>query len=240
MKIVSRLERLTLTTHTSPCSAAAAASQPSPSPSQPSPAEESASRIEAFVSNLGEPPRADGAAGITFVRVRRHSLCRDVLARFSRFSASDLRKRLVVIYEGEGGVDAGGLSKDMYNCFFQELFSPSIGMFETADGLEGYRAASSSSSTSFSSSSSSSSSDGRRKRRRRRGKKRSSPVHNADAHSFLPSGSSELLSYFSAIGKVLGKLVLDRLTVQTRFAPVFFKVRWRRENICPLSHSLNE
>ena len=125
-----------------------------------------------------------------------------------------------MIYEGEGGVDAGGLSKDMYNCFFQELFSPSIGMFETADGLESYRAAS----ASVTSRGRGRRRKGSRSSKQRRSGARRSPVHNPDAQNFLPSGSSELLSYFSAIGKVLGKLVLDRLTVQTRFAPVFFKV----------------
>ena len=37
------------------------------------------------------------------------------------------------MYDGESGVDAGGLTKDMFTRFFYQLFSNNNGMFITSD-----------------------------------------------------------------------------------------------------------
>ena len=44
---------------------------------------------------------------IQFIYVRRESVVRDVLREFARYSRANLEKRLIVMYEGESGVDAG-------------------------------------------------------------------------------------------------------------------------------------
>lgn len=40
---------------------------------------------------------------------------------------SDLKKQLVVEFEGEQGVDEGGLSKEFFQLVLEEIFNPDIG-----------------------------------------------------------------------------------------------------------------
>ena len=80
----------------------------------------------------------DRSESIQFIRVRRETIVRDVLREFSRFGRGNLEKRLIVMYEGESGVDAGGLTKDMFTRFFSQLFAEHIGMFVASeDGSSG-------------------------------------------------------------------------------------------------------
>ncbi|RUS72176.1 hypothetical protein EGW08_020071 [Elysia chlorotica] len=46
---------------------------------------------------------------------------------------SDLRKRLFVEFEGEQGLDEGGVSKEFFQLIVEELFNPDIGMFTYND-----------------------------------------------------------------------------------------------------------
>ena len=68
-----------------------------------------------------------------FIRVKRNTIVRDVLREFTKFGRNNLEKRLIVMYDGENGVDAGGLTKDMFTRFFYQLFSNNNGMFITSD-----------------------------------------------------------------------------------------------------------
>ena len=49
-------------------------------------------------------------------------------------SAEDLRGRLQVNYEGEEGVDAGGLSREWYQMLAREIFNPNYCLFSSVDG----------------------------------------------------------------------------------------------------------
>ena len=42
---------------------------------------------------------------------------------------SDLRKQLFVEFEGEQGLDEGGVSKEFFQLIVEELFNPDIGRF---------------------------------------------------------------------------------------------------------------
>ncbi|CDQ91137.1 unnamed protein product [Oncorhynchus mykiss] len=42
---------------------------------------------------------------------------------------ADLRKQLFVEFEGEQGVDEGGVSKEFFQLVLEEMFNPDIGMF---------------------------------------------------------------------------------------------------------------
>lgn len=44
---------------------------------------------------------------------------------------SDLKKQLVVEFEGEQGVDEGGVSKEFFQLVVEEIFNPDFGMFTT-------------------------------------------------------------------------------------------------------------
>ena len=48
------------------------------------------------------------------LRVRRASLVMDTLSHMVAFSDSDLKKPLKVVFDGEEGVDAGGVRKEFY------------------------------------------------------------------------------------------------------------------------------
>jgi len=40
----------------------------------------------------------------------------------------DLRKQLFVEFEGEQGIDEGGVSKEFFQLVIEELFNPDIGL----------------------------------------------------------------------------------------------------------------
>ena len=88
-------------------------------------------KILSFRNYLQSLPRPDA---VQFLRLRRTHLVMDVLERFQTFSIGNLQKRLIVMYENEPGVDAGGLTKDMYCRFFDGLLAPKAGFFVSAGG----------------------------------------------------------------------------------------------------------
>uniref|UniRef100_A0A0B6ZJY5 HECT-type E3 ubiquitin transferase n=1 Tax=Arion vulgaris TaxID=1028688 RepID=A0A0B6ZJY5_9EUPU len=66
------------------------------------------------------------------VRVRRDHIIDDALVNLEMIAMdnpSDLRKQLFVEFEGEQGLDEGGVSKEFFQLIVEELFNPDIGMF---------------------------------------------------------------------------------------------------------------
>lgn len=49
---------------------------------------------------------------------------------------SDLKKQLVVEFEGEQGVDEGGVSKEFFQLIVEEIFNPDYGMFTTQEDTQ--------------------------------------------------------------------------------------------------------
>jgi hypothetical protein len=58
-------------------------------------------------------------------RIKRSRLCWDTLRQISTQPAGDLAGRISVVFEGEAGSDAGGLTAEMFNLLFDKLCSPS-------------------------------------------------------------------------------------------------------------------
>ncbi|KAK0064842.1 ubiquitin-protein ligase E3A [Biomphalaria pfeifferi] len=86
-------------------------------------------RRTAFVQTL-----VHGGAPNPFlrVRVRRDHIIDDALVNLEMVAMdnpSDLRKQLFVEFEGEQGLDEGGVSKEFFQLIVEELFNPDIGMF---------------------------------------------------------------------------------------------------------------
>lgn len=48
---------------------------------------------------------------------------------------ADLKKQLYVEFEGEQGVDEGGVSKEFFQLVVEEIFNPDIGKYLTFYGL---------------------------------------------------------------------------------------------------------
>eukprot|EP00794_Sanderia_malayensis_P007143 gene7143-7948_t len=66
------------------------------------------------------------------LRVRRDHLIEDALVRLeiiSRDSPGDFKKQLIVEFDGEQGVDEGGVSKEFFQLVVEQLFNPDYGMF---------------------------------------------------------------------------------------------------------------
>lgn len=63
------------------------------------------------------------------LHVRRNHLVGDALRELSIHSDIDLKKPLKVIFDGEEGVDAGGVTKEFFLLLLKELLNPIYGMF---------------------------------------------------------------------------------------------------------------
>jgi alpha-tubulin suppressor-like RCC1 family protein len=70
------------------------------------------------------------------LEVRRSRAVQDALNQLSRLHPSSLRKQLKVIFRGEEGLDAGGVTKDFFQLVMSELLGPSslVGLFKSDDG----------------------------------------------------------------------------------------------------------
>ncbi|KPI91170.1 Ubiquitin-protein ligase E3A [Papilio xuthus] len=66
------------------------------------------------------------------LRVRRSHIIADALVELEMIAmerALDLKKQLMVEFEGEQGVDEGGVSKEFFQLIVEEIFNPDYGMF---------------------------------------------------------------------------------------------------------------
>lgn len=65
------------------------------------------------------------------LNVRRSHLVEDTLTQMTfQHEGDDFKKPLKVIFDGEDGVDAGGVRKEFYQIVTRELLDPSYGMFK--------------------------------------------------------------------------------------------------------------
>ena len=64
------------------------------------------------------------------VHVRRGWVFEDSFMAIMRLRPEDLRKRLMVKFEGEDALDYGGVSREWFFLLWQEIFNPSYGLFE--------------------------------------------------------------------------------------------------------------
>ncbi|PFH54090.1 hypothetical protein AMATHDRAFT_863 [Amanita thiersii Skay4041] len=64
------------------------------------------------------------------VRVRRTRILEDSYAAVMSFTGEDLKRRLMVSFDGEDGLDYGGVSREWFFLLSHEVFNPSYGLFE--------------------------------------------------------------------------------------------------------------
>ncbi|KAL7303182.1 hypothetical protein TKK_0004385 [Trichogramma kaykai] len=73
------------------------------------------------------------------LKVRRDHLIEDALVELEVVAMDnpyDLKKQLVVEFEGEQGVDEGGVSKEFFQLVVEEIFNPDYGMFTTQEDTQ--------------------------------------------------------------------------------------------------------
>ncbi|KAK0514382.1 hypothetical protein JMJ35_002999 [Cladonia borealis] len=69
-------------------------------------------------------------SGQCHVKVRRDHIFEDSYAEIMRQNANDLKKRLMIKFDGEDGLDYGGLSREFFFLLSHEMFNPFYCLFE--------------------------------------------------------------------------------------------------------------
>ncbi|KAH0613256.1 uncharacterized protein H6S33_009636 [Morchella sextelata] len=69
-------------------------------------------------------------SGQCHIKVRRNHIFEDSYAQIMRQSPADLQKRLMVKFDGEDGLDYGGLSREFFFLLSHEMFNPFYCLFE--------------------------------------------------------------------------------------------------------------
>ncbi|KAK9711986.1 NEDD4 E3 ubiquitin-protein ligase [Basidiobolus ranarum] len=75
-------------------------------------------------------PALRPAPGQCHIKVRRAHIFADSNAEVLRQTPSELKKRLMIKFEGEDGLDYGGLSREFFFLLSHEMFNPFYGLFE--------------------------------------------------------------------------------------------------------------
>ncbi|OAQ95948.1 hypothetical protein LLEC1_01457 [Akanthomyces lecanii] len=75
-------------------------------------------------------PAMRSLSGQCHVKVRRSHIFEDSFAEITRQSATDLKKRLMIKFDGEEGLDYGGVSREFFFLLSHEMFNPFYCLFE--------------------------------------------------------------------------------------------------------------
>ncbi|KAJ7288274.1 hypothetical protein C8J57DRAFT_1279672 [Mycena rebaudengoi] len=75
-------------------------------------------------------PKMRVLAGKCEIKLRRTRVLEDSYAAVMAFTGEDLKRRLMVNFEGEDGLDYGGVSREWFFLLSHEIFNPSYGLFE--------------------------------------------------------------------------------------------------------------
>ncbi|KAF9468470.1 hypothetical protein BDZ94DRAFT_1153978 [Collybia nuda] len=75
-------------------------------------------------------PKMRLLAGKCEVKVRRTRVLEDSYSAVMALTGEDLKRRLMVNFEGEDGLDYGGVSREWFFLLSHEIFNPSYGLFE--------------------------------------------------------------------------------------------------------------
>ena len=70
------------------------------------------------------------------LQVRRSNLSSDTLHQLSHLTPDELRKPIKVVFVGEEAVDAGGVSKELFQLLVRDIFNPDYGLFCMNDARE--------------------------------------------------------------------------------------------------------
>lgn len=67
------------------------------------------------------------------LRVKRENIVQNTLSQVIRLGPMEYKKPLQVVFEGEQGVDAGGIKKEFFLLLMREILDPKYGMFKTIE-----------------------------------------------------------------------------------------------------------
>ena len=97
---------------------------------------EAALQMQSAATNALARSFFSGESPYLVLEVRRPHAVKDALNQLSRQHPSSLRKQLKVVFTGEEGLDAGGVTKDFFQLVMRELLGPDslAGLFKSDDG----------------------------------------------------------------------------------------------------------
>ncbi|KAG5651658.1 hypothetical protein H0H81_007938 [Sphagnurus paluster] len=75
-------------------------------------------------------PKMRVTGGKCEIKVRRTHILEDSFTAVMGFTGEALKRRLMVSFEGEDGLDYGGVSREWFFLLSHEIFNPSYGLFE--------------------------------------------------------------------------------------------------------------
>jgi len=90
-----------------------------------------ARRVAADLEVLpGHEIHIDPALLFFILKVRREHILEDTTSALQRATPEDLRRQLKVVFEGEQGVDEGGLAREFFRLLSAEVFTADSGLFD--------------------------------------------------------------------------------------------------------------
>ncbi|CAG8491634.1 2216_t:CDS:10, partial [Scutellospora calospora] len=81
-------------------------------------------------SSLESQPALRPVPGQCHIKVRREFIFEDAYSEIMRQQPQDLKKRLMIKFEGEDGLDYGGLSREFFFLLSHKMFDPFYALFE--------------------------------------------------------------------------------------------------------------
>lgn len=92
-----------------------------------------ARRVAADLEVLpGHEIHIDPALLFFILKVRRDHILEDTTAALQRATPEDLRRQLKVVFEGEQGVDEGGLAREFFRLLSARVFTADCGLFDAS------------------------------------------------------------------------------------------------------------
>lgn len=82
------------------------------------------------LSYFRSQPELRMQTGQTYIDIKRGSVLSDAFEQFMRLSPEDMRRKLTIRFDGEAGLDFGGVAREFFFLLSHEMFSPIYGLFE--------------------------------------------------------------------------------------------------------------
>lgn len=67
------------------------------------------------------------------LKIRRTDIIQDALQKLAQQPPEQLKKPLKIVFDGEEGVDEGGVQKEFFQILIEQLYNKDFGMFESVD-----------------------------------------------------------------------------------------------------------
>lgn len=70
--------------------------------------------------------------GQVYIDVKRDTILSDAFEQFMRLQPDELKRKLTIRFDGEAGLDYGGVAREFFFLLSREMFSPAYGLFENS------------------------------------------------------------------------------------------------------------